>query len=219
MSASSKPTCRLVRPGKTYDGKQGLTYFEGIAAETVGSHGICMHLLTMPPGARAKAHLHESHETAIYVLSGEVDTWYGDGSNTTSSSRPATSSTSRPACRICRPISATSRLGGHRPHRSERTGERRAAAASGCAGAGLRGRRRRTASRTRADLAEDFAVAAVDGERGGVLLALAGSRSSACRSHPRPRMRTGRSRPCCRPWPAAPARTRRPRRSFRSHPA
>ena len=37
-----------------------------------------MHILTMPPGARAKAHLHESHETAIYVLSGEVDTWYGD---------------------------------------------------------------------------------------------------------------------------------------------
>ena len=32
-----------------------------------------MHILTMPPGARAKAHLHESHETAIYVLSGEVD--------------------------------------------------------------------------------------------------------------------------------------------------
>ena len=39
MSASSKPTCRLVRPGETYDGKQGLSYFAGIAAETVGSHG------------------------------------------------------------------------------------------------------------------------------------------------------------------------------------
>ena len=78
MTVSSKPTCRLVRPGETYDGKQGLTYFDGIAAETVGSQGICMHILTMPPGARAKAHLHESHETAIYVLSGEVDTWYGD---------------------------------------------------------------------------------------------------------------------------------------------
>ena len=78
MSVSLKPTCRLVRPGETYDGKQGLTYFAGIAAETVGSQAICMHILTMPPGARAKAHLHESHETAIYVLSGEVDTWYGD---------------------------------------------------------------------------------------------------------------------------------------------
>lgn len=78
MDASSKPTCRLVKPGATYAGKQGLSYFEGIAAETVGAQGICMHILTMPPGARAKAHLHENHETAIYMLSGRVDTWYGE---------------------------------------------------------------------------------------------------------------------------------------------
>ncbi|CCV07844.1 conserved hypothetical protein [Mesorhizobium metallidurans STM 2683] len=75
---SSKPTCHLIRPESTYEGKQGLTYFAGIATETVGSAGICMHILTMPPGARAKAHMHESHETAIYMLSGEVHTWYGD---------------------------------------------------------------------------------------------------------------------------------------------
>jgi len=78
MSVSSKPTCRIVRPGNSYAGKQGLNYFQGIAAETVGSTGICMHLLTIPPGGRAKAHLHETHETAIYVLSGEVHTWFGD---------------------------------------------------------------------------------------------------------------------------------------------
>ena len=78
MDPSSKPTCRVIRPQHSYDGKQGLSYFEGIAAETVGSKGICMHLLTLPPGKRAKAHLHESHETAIYMLAGEVDTWYGD---------------------------------------------------------------------------------------------------------------------------------------------
>ncbi len=69
MDSASKPTCRVVKPGAAYAGKQGLSYFEGIAAETVGSKGICMHLLTIPPGARAKAHLHETHETAIYVLS------------------------------------------------------------------------------------------------------------------------------------------------------
>jgi uncharacterized RmlC-like cupin family protein len=78
MLPSSRPTCRIVRPGQTYDGKQGLSYFEGISAEATGSTGICMHLLTIPPGGRAKAHLHESHETAIYVLSGEAHTWYGD---------------------------------------------------------------------------------------------------------------------------------------------
>jgi uncharacterized RmlC-like cupin family protein len=78
MDSTSKPTCRIVKPGSSYDGKQGLSYFEGISAQSVGSKGICMHLLTIPPGARAKAHLHESHETAIYMLSGSADTWYGD---------------------------------------------------------------------------------------------------------------------------------------------
>lgn len=79
MDVKSKPTCRLVKPHHTYGGKQGLHYFEGIAAETVGSTGICMHILTIPPGARAKAHMHEAHETAIYMLSGEAHTWYGEG--------------------------------------------------------------------------------------------------------------------------------------------
>lgn len=78
MTNASEPTCRLVRPADTYDGKQGLTYFCGIAAETVGSKGICMHLLTIPPGGRAKAHMHENHETAIYVLEGEAIALYGD---------------------------------------------------------------------------------------------------------------------------------------------
>jgi uncharacterized RmlC-like cupin family protein len=73
------PTCTVVRPGESYGGKQGLTYVEGISAERVGATGICMHLLTIPPGGRANAHLHEAHETAIYVLSGEAEMWYGEG--------------------------------------------------------------------------------------------------------------------------------------------
>ena len=77
MTVETKAECQVVRPGGTYDGKQGFSYFEGIARESVGASGICMHLLTMPPGARAKAHMHESHETAIYCLSGEVDTGQG----------------------------------------------------------------------------------------------------------------------------------------------
>jgi uncharacterized RmlC-like cupin family protein len=73
------PTCTVVRPGAQFDGRQGLTYVEGISAERVGATGICMHLLTLPPGARAAAHLHASHETAIYVISGEAEMWYGEG--------------------------------------------------------------------------------------------------------------------------------------------
>jgi uncharacterized RmlC-like cupin family protein len=78
MSDNSRATCRTVRPGGAYQGKQGFSYFEGIAAETVGSSSICMHLLTIPPGGRARAHMHEHHETAIYVLSGEGTMWFGE---------------------------------------------------------------------------------------------------------------------------------------------
>jgi uncharacterized RmlC-like cupin family protein len=38
-----------------------------------------MHMLTIPPGGRAKPHLHEAHETTIYVISGQAGMWYGEG--------------------------------------------------------------------------------------------------------------------------------------------
>ena len=38
-----------------------------------------MNLQTIPLGGRARAHLHSSHETAIYVLSGQVRFTYGPG--------------------------------------------------------------------------------------------------------------------------------------------
>lgn len=78
MTDERTPTCRVFRAGETYAGKQGFDYQTGISAETAGSAGICMHLLTIPPGGRAKAHLHASHETAIYALSGVSEMRYGD---------------------------------------------------------------------------------------------------------------------------------------------
>lgn len=79
MTTASTPTCRVIHPDETYEGKQGLAYFAGISAESAGARGICMHLLTIPAGGRGRAHLHENHETAIYVLSGEAEMWYGEG--------------------------------------------------------------------------------------------------------------------------------------------
>lgn len=70
--------CHVVRPGASFGGKQGFDYLAGIAAETVGSRGICMHLLEIPPGGRAKAHKHDSHETAIYVLEGAAVMYWGN---------------------------------------------------------------------------------------------------------------------------------------------
>ena len=74
---SMEATCKLIRPDTTYEGKTGLTYLKGIAKELVGSTGISMVLLHSPPGGRTKAHRH-GHETAIYMISGETNTWYGE---------------------------------------------------------------------------------------------------------------------------------------------
>jgi len=78
MSDDQPPTCRVFRAGETYAGKQGFDYRAGVSAETAGARGLCMHLLTIPPGGRARAHLHANHETAIYVLGGESTMWFGD---------------------------------------------------------------------------------------------------------------------------------------------
>jgi uncharacterized RmlC-like cupin family protein len=75
---ATKPTCVVIRPDSSYEGKQGFSYEAGISAESVGSKGICMHMLRIPPGGRAKVHLHEHHETAIYVISGHAEMWYGE---------------------------------------------------------------------------------------------------------------------------------------------
>lgn len=69
--------CRKISPHSSYDGKQGFTYLEGISKESTGAGAICMHLLTVPPGGRAKAHKHATHETAIYVLSGTTIMYWG----------------------------------------------------------------------------------------------------------------------------------------------
>ena len=79
MKEAAVRNCVLIRPTQAYQGKQGLAYFEGVSAETTGSTGLCLHMLTMPPLGRAKPHLHQNHESAVYVLSGEAGMWYGEG--------------------------------------------------------------------------------------------------------------------------------------------
>jgi uncharacterized RmlC-like cupin family protein len=68
----------VIRSAPSYTGKQGPTYAGGVSAESVGSRALWLGRIEHAPGGRTKAHLHEGHETAIYVLSGEVDMWYGE---------------------------------------------------------------------------------------------------------------------------------------------
>jgi len=70
--------CKVVLTGEPYVGKQGFNYLPALSAETVGARGIHMQLLTIPPGARARAHKHEGHETAIYAISGISTMYYGE---------------------------------------------------------------------------------------------------------------------------------------------
>lgn len=68
-----------VRPGRAVDTRQRLPYFIGVSGGTVGARGLAMHLVVIPPGARAQPHVHRGYETAIYVIEGRVETRWGEG--------------------------------------------------------------------------------------------------------------------------------------------
>ncbi len=69
--------CKVIRGGEGFHGKQGLDYFAGVSAESAGSKGICMHMAVIPPGAEAKPHYHEAHETAIFQIEGSTSFRHG----------------------------------------------------------------------------------------------------------------------------------------------
>jgi uncharacterized RmlC-like cupin family protein len=69
--------CKLVKSEGSYSGKQGLSYFAGISAESAQSGGLCLHIVVIPPGASAKPHYHANHESAVYVLEGEAEMRHG----------------------------------------------------------------------------------------------------------------------------------------------
>ena len=70
-------TCKVIGSGEAYVGRQGFTYLAGLTGATTGSRGISMTVVTLPDGARAKAHLHRGIETAVYVIEGETETFFG----------------------------------------------------------------------------------------------------------------------------------------------
>jgi uncharacterized RmlC-like cupin family protein len=57
---------------------QKLPNFVGISAKTVGAKGLSMNIVVIPPGGRAEPHSHQGFESAVYVLSGRVDTRWGE---------------------------------------------------------------------------------------------------------------------------------------------
>jgi uncharacterized RmlC-like cupin family protein len=67
----------IIRSGETYDGKQGMCLATGVSGRSAGSRGLCLHLVAIPPGTRGVPHMHEGHESAIYMVSGETEVWHG----------------------------------------------------------------------------------------------------------------------------------------------
>jgi uncharacterized RmlC-like cupin family protein len=70
----------VVHAGESYQGKQGPDYIPGVSAETVGSQALWLGSVTLPPrGGRTKAHIHEQHESAFCMISGEeVEVYTGE---------------------------------------------------------------------------------------------------------------------------------------------
>jgi uncharacterized RmlC-like cupin family protein len=69
----------VIQAGATYAGKQGLDYTPGISAESVASRALWLGSVVLPPGGRTRAHVHEHHESAFYLVSGdEAELWTGE---------------------------------------------------------------------------------------------------------------------------------------------
>jgi uncharacterized RmlC-like cupin family protein len=74
----AQPQATIVRGGEPYRSPQGTVYAAGINAQTAGARVLFLGTVTLPPGERTKAHIHERHESAFYMLSGcEVELWSG----------------------------------------------------------------------------------------------------------------------------------------------
>jgi uncharacterized RmlC-like cupin family protein len=68
----------VVRPERETETVQRLPAFVGICARTARSSALSMNLVVVPPGAVAEPHYHDGFETAIFQLSGRVETRYGE---------------------------------------------------------------------------------------------------------------------------------------------
>jgi uncharacterized RmlC-like cupin family protein len=78
-AATTSRVGMVVKAAPEHRVQQGSGYRAGVSAETTGSQVIWLGLMALPPGARTKAHVHEHHETALYMMSGDaVELWTGD---------------------------------------------------------------------------------------------------------------------------------------------
>lgn len=68
-----------VRNPEQTESKQNLPFFPGISGKTADAKHLTMLKVVIPPGATAKAHVHQGFESAVYLVKGRVVTRYGEG--------------------------------------------------------------------------------------------------------------------------------------------
>jgi uncharacterized RmlC-like cupin family protein len=79
IASPQSATAVVVSGSQPFRSAQGSVYAPGISSQTAGSQVLFLGLVTLPPGERTNAHVHELHESAFYVLSGdEVELFSGD---------------------------------------------------------------------------------------------------------------------------------------------
>lgn len=76
---STHGDCVIIRSAQRYDGKQGTSLTSGVTGRTAGAQALSLQLVIIPPGTRGMPHLHASHESAVYTVSGETEVWHGAG--------------------------------------------------------------------------------------------------------------------------------------------
>ena len=70
--------CVLVPVGEAAEGRTGITYAPGVSSTSAGANGLCLQLASLPPGARSRAHQHDHHESAVYVIEGDMVLMFGE---------------------------------------------------------------------------------------------------------------------------------------------
>jgi uncharacterized RmlC-like cupin family protein len=49
----------------------------GVNGVSAGARALGLNLVMIPPGSRGMPHYHDGHETALYLVSGQSEVWYG----------------------------------------------------------------------------------------------------------------------------------------------
>ncbi len=69
---------KIVKPGEDRDVPRGVVGGAEISQATAGASNIYMGIFRVPPGSRSRPHYHETCESAVYMLSGQLIVKWGD---------------------------------------------------------------------------------------------------------------------------------------------